>query len=321
MAMAGAAMVLALGLVGGGWWFVFRVPTPNPSVIGSAATAAQNQPSQPTVAAGGPPPSPVTPQPPSSIAQPTPSADVPAPPPQDNPQLAMAGLEPLRHQVAQWVSSRGCAILSGDVADGGSVQLNGLAGVRSVEDLRQGLASFVPPGRIDWGVTGVDPVFCPALNALRPITPAFAASDGPHLGLRMADGKTRLHDGNQIGVALVMPDFTSRLRVDYVAHDGSVQHLYPQLAEPDHGIVADPPRTWPPGAPVNLTHPSWLIGTPYGTDMIIAVASSEPLFDRPRPKNAEAADAYLPALQTAIDDLRQRGARLAGAAVTLDALP
>jgi hypothetical protein len=55
--------------------------------------------------------------------------------------------------------------------------------------------------------------------------------------------------------------------------------------------------------------------------MIIAVASSEPLFDRPRPVNAETADVYLRDLQSAIDTLRRRGARLAGAAVTLEALP
>jgi hypothetical protein len=55
--------------------------------------------------------------------------------------------------------------------------------------------------------------------------------------------------------------------------------------------------------------------------MIIAIASSDPLFDHARPTNAEAADVYLRDLQTAVDDLRQRGARLAGAAVTLEALP
>ena len=59
----------------------------------------------------------------------------------------------------------------------------------------------------------------------------------------------------------------------------------------------------------------------YGTDMIIAVASSEPLFDRARPGNTETADVYLRDLQAAIDTLRRRGAQLAGAAATLEALP
>ena len=54
--------------------------------------------------------------------------------------------------------------------------------------------------------------------------------------------------------------------------------------------------------------------------MIIAVASSEPLFDHPRPSNAETADAYLRDLQAAIDSLRQHHGRVAGAGITLEAL-
>jgi eukaryotic-like serine/threonine-protein kinase len=118
----------------------------------------------------------------------------------------------------------------------------------------------------------------------------------------------------------VMPDFSSRLRVDYVAHDGAVQHLYPQLADMKDGIAADPPRLYAPAEAVSLGHPSWAISEPYGTDMIIAVASSEPLFDRPRPRNAETADLYLRELQAAIDTAWQRGVRLSGAAVTLEAV-
>jgi hypothetical protein len=122
-------------------------------------------------------------------------------------------------------------------------------------------------------------------------------------------------------VRLVMPDFASRLRVDYVTHDGNVQHLYPQLADQKDGIAADPPRLYAPGEPVNLGHPAWLISEPYGTDMIIAIASSEPLFDRPRPTNAELAAVYLRDLQAAVEALHQRGVNLAASAVTLEALP
>ena len=137
----------------------------------------------------------------------------------------------------------------------------------------------------------------------------------------MADGKTRLHDGEPVRLRLVMPDFAAGCAWTTWRTTASVQHLYPQLADPKAAIAADPPRTFAPGEPVNLGNPSWLIGEPYGTDMIIAVASSEPLFDRPRPGNAEPADVYLRDLQAAIDTLRQRGARLAGAALTLEALP
>jgi len=252
----------------------------------------------------------------SEVPQPTQEAQ---PPP--NQQVAIAGLDSLRRQIAQWVSSRNCALLRGDLAGDGALALDGYAGNRSIEELRQGVTAFVPPGQIEWRVNGVDQVFCPALNALRPITPGFAATGGPHLGLQMADGKTRLQDGEHIRIRLVMPDFPGRLRVDYLAHDGSVQHLYPQLADAKVGIAADPPRTYRAGEEINLGNPVWVIGEPYGTDMIIAVASSEPLFERPRPSNAEAADEYLHALQARLEQLRAQGHRLAGAAITVEALP
>jgi hypothetical protein len=197
--------------------------------------------------------------------------------------------------------------------------MSGLAGNPGIDELREGLTSFAPPGQTNWRVQGVDPIFCPALNTLHPFVPAFGSTAGPHLGLQMADGRTQLHDGEEVRVRLVMPDFPSNLRVDYVGHDGSVQHLYPQIADPRNHIAADPPHIYSAGQTVNLGNPSWQIAEPYGTDMIIAVASSHGLLDRPRPNNAEKADVYLRELQAAIDNARQRGASIAGAAITLEA--
>lgn len=232
----------------------------------------------------------------------------------------MVSGEALRRQIAQWISGRNCALLGGDVRDTGGLTVSGLAGDRVVDDLRQGITSLAAGDQVDWRVSGVNPVYCPTLDALRPLVPAFAATGGPRLSLQMADGNARLHDGDLVKVRLVMPDFPARLYVDYIAHDGSVQHLYPQLADPKNGIAADPTRVYSPGERVNLGNPAWTISEPYGTDMIIAVASSEPLFPRSRQGNAETADVYVRDLQAAIDAARQRGVRLAAAAVTLEAL-
>jgi serine/threonine-protein kinase len=278
------AASVGLGMLGGGAWFLLSSPAPPIRTMAPQAPAP--------VAEVTPPPPPATPEP-----------------------------DALRDRIAQWANGRSCAVLGGDVGDGGSVALNGLAGNQLIEDLRWSLTSLVPANRTEWGVTGVDPVFCPALNVLHQITPGFGASGEPRLGLQMADGETRLADPAPIRVQLVMPDFAGWLRVDYVAHNGVVQHLYPQLAEPKNAITADQPRAFAPGTPVHLGHPSWQIGPPYGSDMIIAIASSDPLFDNARPTNAEAADVYLRDLQMAVDELRQRSARLMGAVVTLEALP
>ena len=304
--IATAVAVLLLAFGGAAWWLVPRTVTQAPVqavAINTPVPATPPAPAQTSAIVSSPLPLP------SPAVQP------------ENQQLTMARTDGLRRQIAQWASNQGCALLGGGVGDNGSAALSGLASNRILDDLRQGIAGIASPSNIDWRVNGVDHVFCPALDALHPIVPAFGATGGSRLGLEMADGKTRLHDGENVRVKLVMPDFASQLRVDYIVHDGSVQHLYPQLADPANGIKADTPRTYASGEPVDLRHPSWVIGAPYGTDMIIAVASSEPLFDHQRPRNAETVEAYLHDLQEAIDDARRRGVRMAGAAVTLEALP
>ncbi len=226
-------------------------------------------------------------------------------------------LEPLRRQVADLLRGQDCTLLESDVRDDGSVSLAGLAGTTVMAELRQAIGGMVPAGRLGWRVNGVDPVFCPVLDALRPI----AAEGRMRLGLTMADGRTRLHDGDPVRVRLTMPDFASRLHVDYVVHDGSVQHLYPQLADAKSGLAADPPRGFAPRESVDLGDPAWTIGEPYGTDMIIAVASAEPLFGKPRPGNAETVAGYMGALRAAIEAARRRGVFVSGAALAVETMP
>ena len=81
-----------------------------------------------------------------------------------------------------------------------------------------------------------------------------------------------------------------------------------------------------PGETVDLGdpgpgHPAWEVGPPYGTDMIIAIASSQPLFDRPRPDNVESAADYLRELQAAVEAAKRRGVRLTGSAMAVDTIP
>jgi serine/threonine protein kinase len=316
-------------------------PQPPPVSLQPPASA-----SQPPAASSQPPASSqpaVTPaeQSPPSASQPiqVPPAATTQPPPQqpaatatqpatqppsakpDTQQVAIAGLTALRGRIADWASSQRCALLGGNLGDGGTVDMSGFAGSQTIDALRQGVSTIVPPGQVDWRVHGVDQVFCPALNALHPFFPAFASTGGARLNLQVADGRSGLRDGEQVRLRLVTPDFASRLRVDYLVHDGTVGHLYPQIADPALQITADAPRTFTPDETVNLSHPSWTITPPYGTDMIIAIASSQPLFDRPRPSNGETADVYLRALQTALERAHQRGDAIAAAAITLDALP
>jgi len=284
-------------------------------------------PVQPPVAsaAASPPPGGRATSPPT--AQPTPSqppgtASV-APAPE---QVAAIGLGSLRREIEQVLSGAPCALVDGTVQDSGTVTVTGMAGRSAYDALRHDVSDLAGSHALDWRVQGVDPVFCDALAAIRPVTPLAGA---PDVGLRLAlaGGRTALRDGEYIQPRVTMPGFSGRLRVDYLAHDGSLVHLYPTAADPQDHYVAVPARTLRPSETLELGnpgagHPQWQVGPPYGTDMIIAVASSAPLLASPPGPNQEDNGAdYMRRLGRAIEAALKGGASVSGAVLPVDTLP
>ncbi len=107
-----------------------------------------------------------------------------------------------------------------------------------------------------------------------------------------------------------MPDWPAYLTLDYFTSDGGLAHLYP--------ASTDRPHQYAPGARVVLGDPAagskgWQVDVPFGTDMMVAIASAKPLFAKPRPDN-DTAETYVRALRTALDAARHRGERVAASA-------
>jgi serine/threonine-protein kinase len=122
---------------------------------------------------------------------------------------------------------------------------------------------------------------------------------------------------------LTMTDFRGDMRVDYLDRQGNVQHLYPQLGDANAHTAGDPPRVFQPGETISLgepgpNNPGWQVDQPFGTDVIIAIASEDALFDRPRPANVEKAAVYLRDLKRAVELARARGARIAATAMPVE---
>ncbi len=322
--IAGAVAAVVLLLGGGAFLFLSGPSTPEKPV----ASIAPPPVTPPLVVTPPPPPQPV-PQP--SVVQPAPPTPQPAqpvvaPPPLPAPDpTSPAALEALRGQIAQLLAAQRCAAIDGDLSASGVATLKGAAGPPTPDSLRNGLASMAVPGGVNWQVANVDPLFCSALDILQPVMRGFGRNE-MGLALNLADAKTLLKDGERIRPRLVTADFKGALRVDYVAHDGNVLHLYPQTADAKQGIAADPStRLFNPGEPVNLGevsqgHPAWEVGEPYGADLIVAIQSTQPLFDRPRPSNVEAIADYLRDLRVAVEAARKRG-RVIGNLLMLDTVP
>ncbi|MBV9734481.1 MAG: protein kinase [Acidisphaera sp.] len=299
-------------------------PPPAPPVTPPAASppASPAAPAPQTVQAAppspAPSPNPVPPAAPAAAPSPSAGGTQPAPPPPavaaqppSTQSLAMNAAPVSRDAVASAVGGVDCSLVAADVTNN-AIALSGLVQRGGSESaLRRALADAAPAASIDWRVTGFDGPYCQALDVLRPIAGRAAAP--PSLQLSVDGSAAPLQQGDLIIARLAMPDFAGYLRADYLSHDGTVFHMSPAKADAAHLYAA--------GSHVTLGQPTanftgWQVDQPYGSDMIIAVASSQALFSRARPE-VEQADAYLRELQAAIDALRRRGGRLAGNAVAL----
>ena len=302
--VAGLAVVLLAG--GGGAYFLLRPAAEVPPVAPSPVVAT-------------PVPAPVSP---AVVAPVVPRNDAAAVP-VEKPAAAAVSAAMIGDMFAQITATQRCALIGGSVRNNGETVLTGIAGPGAQDAVRQAVASHSVPGTVQWNVASADTVFCPALTLLQSVSSPFGSGE-PGLALTLADNRTVLHDGDHIRPRLAMPGFAGYLRVDYIAHDGTVQHLYPQVAD-STGAVADKVHVFVPGEKVSLGDPSagqpgWEVAPPFGTDMIIAMASSQPLFTRPRSGNVEPAATYLRDMDAAVQAIREGGGKLVGNALLVDAL-
>jgi hypothetical protein len=230
--------------------------------------------------------------------------------------------EAIRTELAGYLARLPCSVLGGDVHDGG-VEVTGIAGPKAIESLQQqfsamGLGNPAPLLH----VSQVEPRFCFWENFIRPLARPFG-SDGDRLTLALANNAPWLVNNDFIQPRLTMPDFRAYLRVDYLDREGNVQHLYPQVADPSQHLAGDRPHVFAPGEAVVLgqpgpSNPGWQVAPPFGTDVIIAVASEDAFFDRPRPGNVENAESYLRDLRRVVEHARSHGARVTAAAMAVE---
>jgi hypothetical protein len=98
------------------------------------------------------------------------------------------------------------------------------------------------------------------------------------------------------------PEYDSYVYVDYFTKDGLVYHLIPAENPAESRFRADEKVIVGDGRGPDMT-----IGPPYGLDLVTAIGSPVPLFERLRPSLVEKASDYLAALAAALERLRQEG--------------
>ena len=130
------------------------------------------------------------------------------------------------------------------------------------------------------------------------------------------------HDGDQIVLTVTQsPRFDGFLYVDYVDPDGSVLHMLPAPRQPDNAANAgDTITVGEAASETNSKGQVFKISPPFGTQIIVALATKRPLFAAPRPRSEPAAD-YFAALRKALDAQAQDGSDATSSYALLQTLP
>ncbi len=225
-------------------------------------------------------------------------------------QTASIAVSPgmVRDAVASALRASSCSITRASV-DGRTIVVSGIASQAGETGLRGGVQDALPPNAapdaVDWRLDLFNGPYCATLDTIR------TAAATP-LGLSLRNGARRLRKDDDIVPQVVMPDFAGWLELDYFSSDGGLAHLHPTALGPARQEAA--------GALVRFgdtARERWQVDAPFGTDMVVAIASSAPLFTSPRPAD-ETADAYLQALRTALADAARKGVRVSANAILVD---
>jgi serine/threonine protein kinase len=236
--------------------------------------------------------------PPASVAATPPPAHSPPPAPAPPPTLAA---------ISTVLAGVPCSALVPAI-DGRVVSVQGyLAHSVGPARLKTMLAALPGVTRVELTLRDVDDAKCPLMRVLGRY---WVASRTAGVSLRLNPGSGRggnLAAGDTLMVDVATPDYQSYVSVDYFVLDGNVVHLLPNAAAREN--LAPPRYTATIGSLGN-----WVIGPPFGTDMLVLVTTSVPLFEGLRP-DAEPGSAYLRALD-------ERLAAIAGAhgAIAVDFL-
>ena len=195
-----------------------------------------------------------------------------------------------------------CGLLAA-AADETSVTVAGVLR-RGQERLVQGMldAFGVPADAVRLRLDPFEGPYCGALSAVLMDAGMPPPDSPPRVGLL---GAQPLPEGGRLRLQVEMPEWPAHLSVFFLMVSGEAAAL-----------VSDPqPR--PPGAGPVLEDPRWKIAAPFGTDLLLVVASETPLFERRRPA-VEKLEDFTPALAAALQRARRAGTRVAARAVVVE---
>jgi serine/threonine protein kinase len=318
-----AAIAVLLLLVGTGLWAWFGpAPGPAPDLATSSSPPPPATTPHGSAGSGGEPaeraapdaaksaPSPVlTPPPDETAVAPVPAPPAPVAPATPAPLPTAGELEAIAHEVVP------CAQLK-LAAESGVVRVTGYASaLADVARLRERLQALPGVRQVATALTEFAPEKCQPLQLLSPFIEANART-GDRLALTVPRSEPLFFAKEKLRLSVIGPATPSLVYVDYYfVHDGTLQvvHMLPRPKRTDNRLAAGGTLKLGEGGATG----DWTVGGPFGTDLVTAIAVTEPLPLGRRPAEVEPAALYLAALREALERRAQRGGDATPLAATL----
>jgi serine/threonine-protein kinase len=197
-----------------------------------------------------------------------------------------------------------CSLLEARGSDSG-LTLSGLLRRSGESEIRRLLeARNVPPAAAVLRLQPFDGPYCGALDLLRQV--AAPEWQPPRVEIT---GSQPLQRSDLLRLEVQLPDRAGHFTVGYLMQSGEIAHLVPTQA---HAA----------GARLRLGDPrpgftGWEVDEPFGTDLILVVATDRPLFAQPRPQ-VERLDDYVAALGAVLREGRAQGLRVAARVLVVE---
>ena len=238
---------------------------------------------------------------PAAVALPsTPPAPAPVP------EAPAAPRRPPLEAVTQALRAIPCALVTVEVAGGRLLVSGTTAGERAESAVREAVQAAAGGWEHGFDLATADAQFCglltgvaAALDANRglaePLTTRLVAPEAASAD----ESGPQLNAGDPLILEIDAPARPVRIQADYFTIDGTVIHLLPNPSDRGTALAAGASRRLGDRADGGRY---WTIGPPYGSELLLTIATAEPLFPTPRPEQEAVAD-YLAALVEALATL------------------
>jgi serine/threonine protein kinase len=217
---------------------------------------------------------------------PPPAAAPPKPVP---PEITLAAVTPLLQRTP-------CSLIEAGL-ERGTVNLRGFARESDIARLQSDLKALGGVTEVNSEITPISNEKCDAMEA---IAPYWLANRDLGLGASIEAAKPggRFQEGDNLVLNLATPAYESYVNIDYYSLDGGVLHMVPSPRFSNNQAPADYRATIGDLG-------EWTVAEPYGTEMVVMLATPEPLFDSLR-KEYEPSPAYLRDLKQRLETLQKK---------------